>query len=89
MSLILPGKSRAKKFSLTLNLGIKGLVISELSPLFGEASCMQGRNATSHPSKKQVRSILLDAVILRYCQNSRVKVSWRESRGVNDNYSFS
>ncbi|KAG8287054.1 hypothetical protein J6590_047031 [Homalodisca vitripennis] len=49
---------RAKKPSLTLNLGTNGLkVTSEPPPMAGQAGCLQGqdRSAVTHPSSRQAR----------------------------------
>ncbi|KAG8307304.1 hypothetical protein J6590_024952 [Homalodisca vitripennis] len=58
---------RAKKPSLTLNMGTKGLlkVTSKPPPMAGQAGCLQGRTGSlsGHPSKQQPRSTLLDLVI--------------------------
>ncbi|KAG8260090.1 hypothetical protein J6590_104625, partial [Homalodisca vitripennis] len=49
---------RAKKPSLTLNLGTNGLkVTSEPPPTVGQTGCLQGqdRSAVTHPSSSQAR----------------------------------
>ncbi|KAG8336593.1 hypothetical protein J6590_042114 [Homalodisca vitripennis] len=53
---------RAKKPSVTLNLGTNGLkVTSEPPPMAGQAGCLQGqdRSAVTHPSSSHARRCLI------------------------------
>ncbi|KAG8284697.1 hypothetical protein J6590_097376, partial [Homalodisca vitripennis] len=56
------GEVRAKKYSLTCNLGTNGLkVTSEPPPMAGQAGCLQGqdRSAVTHPSSSHARRCLI------------------------------
>ncbi|KAG8316500.1 hypothetical protein J6590_049624 [Homalodisca vitripennis] len=56
------GEVRAKKPSLTLNLGTNGLMVtSEPPPMAGQAGCLQGqgRSAVTHPSSSHARRCLI------------------------------
>ncbi|KAG8298955.1 Disintegrin and metalloproteinase domain-containing protein 17 [Homalodisca vitripennis] len=56
------GEVRAKKPSLTLNLGTNGIqVTSEPPPMPGQADCLQGqdRSAVTHPSSNHARRCLI------------------------------
>ncbi|KAG8286262.1 hypothetical protein J6590_063936 [Homalodisca vitripennis] len=61
-SFILPGEVRAKKPSLTLNLGTKGLKGDFRTTTNGRADGLLARTGSlsGHPSKQQPRSTLLD-----------------------------
>ncbi|KAG8316507.1 hypothetical protein J6590_049633 [Homalodisca vitripennis] len=68
----MPGECRAKKPSITLNLGTNGLkVTSEPPPMAGQAGCLQGQNrsAVTHPSSSHARSYL----IWLYCDNCCIR----------------
>ncbi|KAG8272636.1 hypothetical protein J6590_037931 [Homalodisca vitripennis] len=70
--LILPGEVRAKKPSLTLNLGTNGLkVTSEPPPMAGQAGRLQGqdRSAVTYPSSGHARRCL----IWLSCDNRRTR----------------
>ncbi|KAG8257217.1 hypothetical protein J6590_053865 [Homalodisca vitripennis] len=69
---ILPGEVRAKKPSLTLNLGTNGLKVTSEPPLMaGQAGRLQGqdRSAVTYPSSGHVRRCL----IWLPCDNRRTR----------------
>ncbi|KAG8246690.1 hypothetical protein J6590_078628 [Homalodisca vitripennis] len=76
------GEVRAKKPSLTLNLGINGVeVTSEPPPMNDQAGELLARTGSlsGHPSKQQPRSTLLDPILVHDLLMDRYILLYRQS----------